>query len=207
MIFKLMAVWMVSEKSRKVAADIKSLRIQGASRIRAAFVRAIADDAKSSKSKNISSFRKEIKSAMLLLVSARCTEPEMRTAARIILHTLNSDFGNVGKLKNAVAKKCNDYEKNMQVKMKKMVRYGAKLVKKDSVIFTHCHSHTVVNAIIAAKPRVKEVIFTETRPLFQGHRTANDLSAAGIKGTMIVDSGAASMLPKAQIFFSGCAPC
>ena len=65
-----------------------------------------------------------------------------------------------------------------------------KLIKNGDVIFTHCHSTNVSNALIYAKRKGKkfEVYNTETRPLMQGRRTAKELSNANIKITMFVDS-------------------
>jgi translation initiation factor 2B subunit (eIF-2B alpha/beta/delta family) len=64
------------------------------------------------------------------------------------------------------------------------------LIKNGDVIFTHCHSSNVVNALIYAKKKGKkfEVYNTETRPLFQGRKTAKELRKAGIKVTMFVDA-------------------
>lgn len=75
-----------------------------------------------------------------------------------------------------------------------------KLIKSNYVIFTHCHSSTVVDALIYAKRKGKnfEVYNTETRPLYQGRKTARELKKAGIKVTMFVDSAAAIALTKSQ---------
>ncbi len=64
------------------------------------------------------------------------------------------------------------------------------LIKNNDVIFTHCHSSNVINALIYAKKKGKkfEVYNTETRPLFQGRKTAKELRKAGIKVTMFVDA-------------------
>lgn len=64
------------------------------------------------------------------------------------------------------------------------------LIKNNDVIFTHCHSTNVINALIYAKKHGKkfEVYNTETRPLFQGRMTAKQLRKAGIKVTMFIDS-------------------
>lgn len=75
-----------------------------------------------------------------------------------------------------------------------------KLIKNDFVIFTHCHSSTVVNALIYAKKKGKkfEVYLTETRPLYQGRKTAKELKTAGINVTMFVDSAGKIALTKSQ---------
>ncbi len=73
-----------------------------------------------------------------------------------------------------------------------------KLIKNNSVIFTHCHSSSVVQALIYAKKKGKkfQVYTTETRPLFQGRKTAKELRKAYIKVTMFVDSAAAIAIEK-----------
>lgn len=75
-----------------------------------------------------------------------------------------------------------------------------KLIKSGDVIFTHCHSTNVTNALVYSKKRGKkfEVYNTETRPLFQGRKTARELSKAKIKVTMFVDSAMGVALSKEQ---------
>jgi ribose 1,5-bisphosphate isomerase len=67
-----------------------------------------------------------------------------------------------------------------------------KIIKNKSLIFTHCHSTTLTNALIYAKKHGKhfEVYNTETRPMFQGRKTSKELRKAGIKVTMFIDSAA-----------------
>jgi translation initiation factor 2B subunit (eIF-2B alpha/beta/delta family) len=75
-----------------------------------------------------------------------------------------------------------------------------KLIKNNSVIFTHCHSSSVINALIYAKNNGKkfEVYNTETRPLYQGRKTSKELKKARIKVTMFVDDAARIALTKNQ---------
>ncbi len=80
----------------------------------------------------------------------------------------------------------------------KINKFVFKIIKHDSMIFTHCHSTNVVNSLIYAKKHNKhfQVINTETRPLMQGHQTARELSKAGIKTTMIIESAAGDVLER-----------
>lgn len=73
-----------------------------------------------------------------------------------------------------------------------------RLIKNKDVIFTHCHSSTVVNALVYCHKKGKkfEVYNTETRPLYQGRITAKELRNAGIKVTMFVDAAAAIAIEK-----------
>ncbi len=82
-----------------------------------------------------------------------------------------------------------------QEKINKEVK---KLIKKGDVIFTHCHSTNVSGGLIHAKKQGKkfQVYNTETRPLFQGRKTAKELRKAGIKVTMFIDSAMGIALTK-----------
>lgn len=86
------------------------------------------------------------------------------------------------------------FKKNQQIIDKQVL----KLIKNNSVIFTHCHSSSVVSSLIYAKKHGKkfEVYNTETRPLYQGRKTAKELRKNKIKVTMFVDSAAATAIEK-----------
>jgi len=81
---------------------------------------------------------------------------------------------------------------------KKINQIVFKLIKKDERIFTHCHSTNVANSLIYSRKKGKrfEVYNTETRPLFQGRKTAIELKNAGIKTTTFIDS--ASLIAMAK---------
>jgi translation initiation factor eIF-2B subunit delta len=90
--------------------------------------------------------------------------------------------------------------KHLDESQNKINNYVLKLIKNNDVIFTHCHSTNVVNALIYAKKKGKkfEVYNTETRPLFQGRKTAKELRNVGIKVTMFVDSALGVALSREQ---------
>ena len=76
-----------------------------------------------------------------------------------------------------------------------------RLINQNTLIFTHCHSTNVINALINARKKGKryfEVYNTETRPLLQGRKTARELRKAGIPVTMFVDSALGVALTKIQ---------
>lgn len=162
---------MKNKKKRfdKIVKDIKEVKIQGATNIAKSALKAyFLIPAKSSKKK---------------LLSLRPTEP-------LLMNVLE-------KAENQSHKKILNHFPNTQDKINKNV---FKLIKNKNVIFTHCHSTSVVNALIYAKKKKKkfEVYNTETRPLYQGRKTALELKKAGIKVTMFVDSAAMIALTKSQ---------
>jgi translation initiation factor 2B subunit (eIF-2B alpha/beta/delta family) len=118
-----------------------------------------------------------------LLLSARPTEPMM---ARV--------------LKEMEKKTYKEITKHFDFAQNKINSYVFKTIKKSDIIFTHCHSTNVVNALKYSKRKGKkfEIYNTETRPLMQGRKTALELKKAGIKVTMFVDSAAMMALTKEQ---------
>lgn len=84
---------------------------------------------------------------------------------------------------------------------KKLIKENSfKIIKNSDVIFTHCHSSSVVESLVYAKKKGKkfEVYNTETRPLFQGRKTFSEISKSGIKITQFVDSAAMIALTHTQ---------
>ncbi len=114
-----------------------------------------------------------------LLLSTRPTEPML---ARVLNEITKSSYSKVLEHFDYAQKKMND---NV-----------LRIIKNDEVIFTHCHSTNVINALKYAKKKGKkfEVYNTETRPLMQGRKTATELKNAGIKVTLFVDSAVMTIL-------------
>ena len=108
-----------------------------------------------------------------LLLSARPTEPML---VKVLKEMKRKPYKKIVEHFDSAQKEINDYV--------------LKIIKNGDVIFTHCHSTNVSNALIYAKNRGKkfEVYNTETRPLMQGRKTAKELSKAKIKVTLFVDS-------------------
>jgi len=155
-------------KFNKILEDIKSIKIQGARNVAKAALKAyIILPSKSSKNK---------------LLNSRPTEPMMH-------HVLNLAEKQISY--NKILKHFDEAQESIN-------KFVFKLIKNSDVIFTHCHSTNVVNSLIYSKKKGKkfEVYNTETRPLFQGRKTANELRRAGIKVTMFIDSAGAIALEK-----------
>ena len=148
------------KRFNQIVKDIKEVKIQGARNIAKAALEAY-------------SLFPSKKTAKKLL-SLRPTEPMMENVLNLAEkgHSLNSI--------NAHFKEAQDLI-NQKV---------FKLIENGDIIFTHCHSTNVVNALIYAKKKGKkfEVYNTETRPLYQGRKTAKQLKNAKIKVTMFTDS-------------------
>lgn len=156
-------------KLQKIYSDIKTVKIQGATNVAKAAVKAyILKPDKENKEK---------------LLSLRPTEPALSNALNFLKKWPKEEI--LGHFKDA------------QEKINKLVY---KIVKKGDVIYTHCRSTNVVKALLYTKKKGKrfEVYNTETRPLYQGRKTAIELCNAKIKVTTFVDAAAAIALEEKQ---------
>ena len=89
---------------------------------------------------------------------------------------------------------------------KKFVKYGIRKIPKKGIVFTHCHSSSVINVLKAAHDKGKkfEVYNTETRPKYQGRKTSKELLKHGIKVTEFIDAAAMKALKESKIMIIGC---
>ena len=179
------------ESIQTTAEKIKGLEVQGARNVAIAAIRAIETLAKETKAKNKKEFLKELSEAKTILFASRETEPLMRNAVRLIISQVESSSKEeVKELAEIVSSASQQFLKSLEDSKEKIAEIGARRIKDDSVIFTHCHSSTVTCLLKRAKQEGKsfEVVCTETRPVFQGRLTAKEMLELGVKTTLIVDS-------------------
>ena len=162
----------MDKKSRfnQIIKDIKNIKIQGATNVAKAALKAYhLIPTKKSKKK---------------LLSSRPTEPMMENV-----------------LEMADKKTYKEILSHFSLAQDEINKNVLRLIRNNDVIFTHCRSTNVNKALIYAKKqgkRVFEVYNTETRPLFQGRKTARELRETGIKVTMFIDSAIGIALSKEQ---------
>lgn len=157
------------KKFNKIVNDIKSIKIQGATNVAKASLRAY--------------FILPGKKSKKMLLESRPTEPMMQNV-----------------LEMAEKYSRDEILKHFDFAQGKINKVVFKLIKNKDIIFTHCYSTNVSKALIHAHKKGKkfEIYVTETRPLFQGRKTARELRKSGIKVTMFVDSAMGSVLSKGK---------
>jgi ribose 1,5-bisphosphate isomerase len=178
----------------RIAAErIRRLEIQGARNVAIAAIKVVEDLATQSKARTKKEFHMELSRAKETLFLSRETEPLMRNAVRLILNcvrkTRETKVDNLAKTVSTVAQQ---FLAELEESKEKIAEIGAKRIRNDSVVLTHCHSSTVTCMLKKAKQTGIDfqVICTETRPVFQGRTTAKEMLNADIKTTFIVDSAA-----------------
>ena len=188
---------------KKTIKDIISLKIQGASEVRKKAMDALVKATKSSKAKNEEAFRKEFLANAHALFFARPTEPELRTALRIIKKSISEKSLSIDEMKERVEETAENYEKEKKQALAKIAQYGAEMIEPHSTVLTHCHSHSVIDVLKKAAKKIDAVYSCETRPLYQGRITAKELSDAGLNVTLIVDNAASTVMKKCNYLFTG----
>jgi len=161
-----------------VVKDIKTLKIQGASNVAKAALKAYAA------ASNRGATAKK-------LIAARPTEPMLKNILKLAVHQSPEQI--LGKL-------ASDADKITLFGARLLAGIGKNKGRRIS-IYTYCHSSTVMKIIKAAEPAV--VYCTETRPLYQGRITAEELASAGIKVEYSVDSLMATQIGKCDVVLLG----
>lgn len=190
----------------EIADRIRRLEVQGARNVAIAAVEAIELLAENTKSSARKDFIKELHETRDTLFATRETEPLMRNAIRWIINRVeDSDERRVSVLASLVIRSSKNFQKKLDISREKIAEIAGKRIHDGHVIFTHCRSSTVTYLLTKAKKEGKsfEVMCTETRPAFQGRKTAKELLEAGIKTTFIVDSATRTFLHDVDLVLVG----
>jgi ribose 1,5-bisphosphate isomerase len=180
----------------QVAKKIKDLEIQGARNVAKAAIRSMKDVILNSSASESDLLFKELLRAKNILFDTRPTEPAMRNGIRAVLYETKEAKGGVAATKKIALNACDKMLTFFEDAVLKIHEIGARKIVSGMQIMTHCHSSTVTGILRKAHEQGKDihVICTETRPRYQGHRTARELVEAGIKVTLVVDSAMRYMM-------------
>jgi len=190
---------------RQIIADIKALKIQGATKIAGAGVRCIEITARGSKAKSRSVFISELHELNEKLSGARPTEPALRNAIKSVLLRVQI-YEEFETIKKYTIQVCKNYIKELKSMINKIADIGSNQIKDGDRILTHCHSEHVIAILKTAKKQGKkfEVIVTETRPKYQGMITAKKLLKSGIKVTYCIDAAIGYIMRDVTRVLVGC---
>ncbi len=163
--------------------NIEDLTIQGATNVAIYGVRDFAKHAETVPLKDESLFA-HLEEVVTQLSNVRVTEPALRNGLRYIMTGIRQ------KGKEIASDLGEKYIELINHAKKRIFKIGAERIQDGCRVFTHCHSSVTVGIFIEAAKQGKEfqVINTETRPLYQGRKTARILVENNIHVTHIVDS-------------------
>ncbi len=197
----------LSDNTKKVLKDVFSVKIQGAENI---------------SFKGSEAFFYELKRQLLLkysgkefiffseydkiffylqkkFLSLRKTEPHLENNI-FFLKEKNFSKRKVSSIISSLEKKFLFLKKHHFEVYDKISFFSKKELSKFNVFYTHCHSSLAIKSILSSNPKI--VYNTETRPLFQGRKTALELSDK-VLVKHFVDSYFASIIPKVDVVVLG----
>lgn len=179
----------------QVIANIKKLKIQGATQVAQAAGQALLAEGARFQKKPLAIWQKAVLQSAWKLEQSRPTEPMMVNALHYLVKTSGQLWPDAIVGQKELVKVWATLTRQFEIIDEQIVQFGVQLLSPQATILTHCHSGTVERILLEAHKQKKiSVINTETRPLLQGHLTAIHLAAAGVPVTMIVDSAAPSFL-------------
>jgi ribose 1,5-bisphosphate isomerase len=173
--------------------NLRAMQVHGAGRIARYAAQALRDYAKDAKAKNPREYWALVLKAGEKLRSARPTAVSLPNGVNYVLYGGRISFesgGSVEDVRAATVDSANDFITSSLDAVKLIGEIGARRVKNGDVILTHCNSEAAMSVMKKAYDMGKgiKVYCDETRPKFQGHKTAAALAAYGIDTTLICDS-------------------
>ena len=175
------------ENVEKIAKDIKDITIQWATNIAREACKIMQQELREWKFSDEKELMEFFNAASKMLIDARETEPLLRNAMKYAKSKLKS-WADANKIADAF----NEYlwwiEKEEEIRP----QIWSDLIHDWDIIFTHCHSKSVVDILITARNDWKKIHIynTETRPLYQWRKTSQDLVNAWVPDTMVTDDTA-----------------
>ena len=175
----------------KVAEDIKNITIQWATNIAREACKIMEHELRNKKFKDQNETTEFYNKASKILIDARETEPLLRNAMKYAKSKLKW-WADANKIADAFLEYLSRIEREEKVRPE----IWSELIHDWDIIFTHCHSQSVIDILVKARNDWKKihVYNTETRPLYQWRKTSADLIKAWVPDTMVADSSAWSIV-------------
>ena len=176
---------------KKVVDDIKDIKIQWATNIAREACKIMQQELRNWNFKNSDEISEFFNKASKMLIDARETEPLLRNAMKYAKSKLKN-WANADEIADAFSEYLSWIEREERIRPE----IWSELIYDWDIVFTHCHSKSVIDILIKARNDWKKihVYNTETRPLYQWRKTSQDLVNAGVPDTMVVDSSASSII-------------
>lgn len=172
---------------KKIADDIKTITIQWATNIAREACKIMEQELRNWNFETHNELSNFFNEASQMLIDARETEPLLRNAMKYAKFKLHEWCDT-----NTVADAFKEYLSWIVREEWIRPQIWAELIHEGDIVFTHCHSKSVVDILISARNEWKNihVYNTETRPLYQWRKTSRDLIQAWVPDTMVTDDAA-----------------
>ncbi len=184
---------MTKEVFEKILENIEDIKIQGATNVAKAGIKAYKIAEKLALKLPEKKQKRFLKKSIKQIKKTRPTEPLMHNSLKYIMNAKDT--------KKAAKKYLNYIKKSKN----KIAIKGKSLIKNKMNVFSHCHSSTVMAILKQAKKSKKKftVYTTEVEPLLQGRTTAKELARYNINVIVLPDLAAEQAIKKCDLFLFG----
>jgi ribose 1,5-bisphosphate isomerase len=190
--------------------NLKALNVRGGGRVARYAVQALRDYAiEAPRAKTPAEYLDPILKAGGKLKSARPTAFALANGVNYVLNRgakVLESGGSVEETREAMVKASNDFLAYSMGAVTTIGEIGARRIKNGDTVITHSDSEAAISVMKKAHDMGKgiRVFCTETRPNYQGHKTAAELAAYGIDTTLICDSACRVNMGHADKAIVGC---
>lgn len=175
---------------KQVVQDIKDIKIQWATNIAKSAFEILIQEGKALTFETKEDFFDFFNEAMEMLIAARPTEPMLFNGMDYIKAIMQKNKEEDKEtLQKLLVDSAQYYLNLIKETAERAVLNGLGIIQDGDNVLTHCHSSSAVKTLKLHKVKgLKFKVYnTETRPLFQGRKTAKELIEEGIDTTMVVD--------------------
>lgn len=184
-----------------VARKIRDMEIRGALDIAIAAAKAMRRELEEP-SKNTAGLIARLKNSGQILKNSRPTAVSLPNSINYVLYLAEKNKElELGEFRNTLSREIKNFIHEQNLALEKIAEIGSNIIQDKDIILTHCNSDTVLAILHSAWNSGKKirVFCTETRPRYQGHISARELSRIGIPVTLIVDSAARFVMEKMKV--------
>lgn len=145
-----------------------------------------------------------IREASIALAKA---QPDMSSLLRLASAAMSAARAEAtgGDALEAAARAARGFVRSATNSARAAAMHAVKLIREGSKVLTHSRSSTVLEALVEAHRGGKrfKVIATESRPMLEGRKLANELSNDGIHVTVIADAAASLFIESVGLILVG----
>ncbi|MEE9152215.1 MAG: translation initiation factor eIF-2B [Thermoplasmata archaeon] len=194
--------------TNELIQEIKNNKTSGASELMIKAIKCISTFSEAFNAETIEKYHKGMVAFGRQLVDTQPSMAPLFYAVNKVLLVVENEVKRgrgLQEIKNAIKSASDELLANSKNAITKIKKQVANLIEEGCTILTHSYSSTVIQSLIFAHQEGKGivVIITESRPLFEGRRTAGILAENGIRAVLIADMASFHFLDDVDIILTG----
>jgi len=183
-----------SQKINQLQTD----RSHGAAELARLAVAILEEASSRTKAETPEGVKDDLRKLAKKIVSARPSMNAVRTSVILALDRIRNKSS-----RKEILKKLEKFQSELIASFEKSAKNASKLLKNGVTVLTNSFSSTFLKAAAFAGRRKVHFIVAESRPLFEGRRTAKELAEMGFKVTLISDAACSIFIEQSDLVLVG----